>query len=128
VARVAGPLFLLTLGATLTGASVALILYGPANYIIASLGMLSCGLFSASYALTFVVAGYGLSPEYTGAAFRFTNMAIIAVGGLCLQPLIGFLALMRGHQVPDAASLSVLIWAQAAALVLLLPLIRGARK
>jgi hypothetical protein len=38
------------------------------------------------------------------------------------QPLIGILARMRGLVVPDANALSVLIWAQAIGLLLLLPL------
>ena len=49
-------------------------------------------------------------------------MAILAVGGLLFQPLIGVLARTRGLVVPDAGSLSVLIWAQVIGLVLLLPL------
>jgi hypothetical protein len=35
---------------------------------------------------------------------------------------------MRGHEVPDADSLSILIWAQGFALVLLIPLILHYRK
>ena len=49
-------------------------------------------------------------------------MAILAVGSLLFQPLIGILARMRGLVVPDANALSVLIWAQAIGLLLLLPL------
>jgi hypothetical protein len=51
-------------------------------------------------------------------------MLIIAVGGLALQPLIGMLADAHGRPVTDPGSLTILIWAQAAALILLLPFIR----
>jgi hypothetical protein len=46
--RLAGPLTLLGLGAVMTGASVALILYGPASFIVFSLGMLLCGMANGS--------------------------------------------------------------------------------
>jgi hypothetical protein len=55
------------------------------------------------------------------AAFGFANRAILAVGGLFFQPLIGILAKMKGLDAPDAESLSVLIWAQGVALFLLMP-------
>ena len=67
-----------------------------------------------------VVVGSSVPREYTGAAFGFANMAILAVGGLFFQPLIGILARMRGLVVPDANALSILIWAQAIGLLLLL--------
>jgi MFS family permease len=120
--RVAGPLPLLAFGAFMTGLSVAVILYGPATYLVLSLGMFFCGIANGSYALTFVVVGSSVPRQYTSAAFGFANMAILAVGGLLFQPLIGILAQMRGLVVPDADSLSVLIWAQAMGLLLLLPL------
>jgi MFS family permease len=117
--RLAGPLPLLAFGAVLTGLSVALILYGPATYLVFSLGMFLCGIANGSYALTFVIVGSAVPREYTGAAFGFANMAILAVGGLFFQPVIGVLAKIRGLAVPDAGSLSVLIWAQGIALLLL---------
>jgi hypothetical protein len=121
--RLAGPLPLLAFGAVMTGVSVALILYGPATYIIFSVGMFLCGIASGSYALTFVVVGSAVPREYRSAAFGSANMAILAVGGLFFQPLIGILAKIRGLSVPDANSLSILIWAQGVALLLLIPLI-----
>jgi MFS family permease len=105
----------------LTGLSVALILYGPATYLVFSLGMFLCGIANGSYALTFVIVGSAVPRELTSAAFGFVNMAILTVGGLFFQPLIGILAKMRGLAVPDADSLSVLIWAQGIALLLLIP-------
>jgi MFS family permease len=120
--RLAGPLSLLAFGAVMTGLSVSLILYGPASYLVFSLGMFFFGIANGSYALTFVVVGSSVPRQYTGAAFGFANMAILAVGGLLFQPLIGILARMRGLVVPDANALSVLIWAQAIGLLLLLPL------
>jgi hypothetical protein len=126
--RVAGPLTLLAFGAVTTGLSVAVILYGSASYLVFSLGMFFCGIASGSYALTFVVVGASVPRRYTSAAFGFANMAILAVGGLLFQPLIGILARMRGLVVPDAGSLSVLIWAQAIGLLLLLPLARRSRQ
>jgi MFS family permease len=121
--RLAGPLPLLAFGAVMTGVSVALILYGPATYIIFSVGMFLCGIANGSYALTFVVVGSAVPREYRSAAFGSANMAILAVGGLFFQPLIGILAKIRGLSVPDANSLSILIWAQGVALLLLIPLI-----
>ena len=55
--RVAGPLPLLALGALVTGLSVAVILYGPATYLVFALGMFFCGIANGSYALAFVVVG-----------------------------------------------------------------------
>jgi MFS family permease len=127
--RLAGPLPLLAFGAVMTAASVALILCGPASYLIFSLGMFLCGIANGSYALTFVVVASSVPREYTSAAFGFANMAILTVGGLFFfQPLIGILAKLRGLDVPDAGSLSVLIWAQAIALVLLIALLLGRRE
>jgi MFS family permease len=120
--RVAGPLPLLAFGACLTGLSVAVILYGPATYLVFALGMFFCGIANGSYALVFVVVGSSVPRQYTSAAFGFANMAILAVGGLLFQPLIGILARMRGLVVPDADSLSVLLWAQVIGVLLLLPL------
>jgi MFS family permease len=120
--RVAGPLTLLAFGAVMTGLAVAVILYGPASYLVLSLGMFFCGIANGSYALTFVVVSTSVPRQYTSAAFGFANMAILAVGGLLFQPLIGILARMRGLVVPDAGALSVLLWAQAIGLLLLLPL------
>ena len=106
----------------MTGLSVAVILYGPATYLVFALGMFFCGIANGSYALAFVVVGSSVPRQYTGAAFGLANMAILAVGGLLFQPLIGILARMRGLVVPDADALSVLIWAQAIGLLLLLTL------
>jgi MFS family permease len=126
--RLAGPLPLLASGAIMTALSIALILYGPASYLVFSLGMFFCGIANGSYALTFVVVGASVPRRYTSAAFGFANMAILAVGGLLFQPLIGILARMRGLVVPDADALSVLLWAQAIGLLLLLPLARRSRE
>ena len=112
----------------MTALAVALILYGPPSYLVFSLGMFFCGIANGSYALTFVDVGSIVPPEYISAAFGFANMAILAVGGLLFQPLIGILARMRGLVVPDANALSILIWAQAVGLLLLLPLIWRSRE
>ena len=121
--RLTGPLPLLAFGAVVTGASVALILYGPASYAIFAVGMFFCGIANGSYTLTFVVVASTVPREYTSAAFGLANMAILAVGGLFFQPLIGILARLRGLDTPDADSLSVLIWAQGVAMLLLIVLI-----
>jgi MFS family permease len=126
--RLAGPLPLLACGAVLTGLSVALILYGPATYLVFSLGMFLCGIANGSYALTFVIVGASVPREFTSAAFGFANMAILIVGGLFFQPLIGILARIRGLAVPDAGSLSVLIWAQGVALLLAILLSASSRE
>ena len=126
--RLAGPLPLLAFGAIMTAISVAIILYGPSTYLVFSLGMFLCGIANGSYALTFVIVGSAVPREYTGAAFGFANMLILTVGGLVFQPLIGILAKIRGLAVPDAGSLSVLIWAQGIALLLLVFLSLRARE
>jgi len=54
--------------------------------------------------------------QYTSAAFGIANMAILTVGGLFFEPLIGILTKLSGLDVPDAGSLSVLIWAPGIAL------------
>ena len=41
-----------------------------------------------------------------------TNMLIVGIGGLILQPLIRVLAHVRGLEVPDGTILSVTIVAQ----------------
>jgi len=125
--RVAGPLPLLAGGAVATGASVAVILYAPPSLLLASTAMFFCGFACASYALTFVVVKAEVSTADAGPVFAFANMLIIAVGGLALQPLIGVLADAWGRPVTDPGSLGILVWAQAAALLLLAPLIWRAR-
>jgi hypothetical protein len=82
--RLAGPLPLLAVGAIVTALSIALILYGPASYLVFSLGMFFCGIANGSYALTFVVVGASVPRRYTCATFGFANLAILAVGGLFL--------------------------------------------
>jgi predicted MFS family arabinose efflux permease len=119
--RLASPIALLGLGSLLTGASIAVILYGPPTFTVASLGMFFCGLASGSYALVFVIVKGEVPPEDAGPAFALANMLIIAVGGLILQPLIGILS-DAGHPVTDPASLSILLWVQGLGLILLLPL------
>jgi MFS family permease len=117
--RLAGPLPLLIVGAAMTGASVALILYAPPSVPLSCLGMLTCGFFCASYALAFVVAKSELAPADAGAGFAYVNMLVIAVGGLLLQPLIGILAEAQGRPVTEPRALAILVWAQAAGLLLL---------
>ena len=121
--RLADPVTLLGLGILLTAASVALILYGPPDFMLASLGMLLCGIGSGSYPLAFVIVKSEAPQEATGAALALANMLIIAVGGLVLQPLIGILADTYGRPVTDPESLGVLLWAQGLGLLLLVPLI-----
>jgi hypothetical protein len=87
----------------------ALIQYGPQSYFVFSLGMFLCGIANGSYVQTFVVVGSAVPREYTSAGFGIANMAILAVGGLFFQPLIGILARTRGLEVPHAESLNVLI-------------------
>jgi len=86
--------------------------------------MFFCGLFSGSYALSFVIARSQVADEDVGAAIAYTNMLIIAVAGLVLQPLIGLLADMRGQAVTEPAILSILLWTQILALILIVPLLR----
>jgi len=52
-------------------------------------------------------------------AMGMTNMLIMGIGGLILQPLIGVLAHVRGQPVPDAVALSVTIIAPLLALIVL---------
>lgn len=124
----AGPVRLLAFGAACTGASVAVILYAPPDLAVASLGMFLCGLSSGSYALSFVLVKSQVREEDVGAAVAYANMLIIGVAGLVLQPLIGWLADLRGGAVTDPSTLSVLAWAQLLGLLLIVPLRRFLRR
>jgi MFS family permease len=120
--KLAGPVHLLALGTVLTGASLAVILYAPPSLVVASLAMFTCGVFSGSYALSFVIARSQVADEDVGAAIAYANMLIIGLAGLVLQPLIGLLADMRAQPVTDPGALSILLWAQVLGLILLGPL------
>ena len=56
----------------------------------------------------------------SGVAMGLTNMAIMGIGAMMFQPLIGILAHSRGQEVPGATTLSVIILAQLLALAVLL--------
>jgi MFS family permease len=122
--NLASPVRLLAFGALSTGAAVALILYAPPSLVVAPLGMFFCGLFSGSYAVSFVIAKSSVADADVGTAIAYANMLMIGIGGLVLQPLIGLLADLRGQAVTDPAVLSILLWAQVLGLILIVPLRR----
>lgn len=78
--------------------------------------MFLCAIGNGSYALILVAVASSVPRQYTSAAFGIANMAILTVGGLFFEPLIGILTKLSGLDVPDAGSLSVLIWAPGIAL------------
>ena len=117
--RLAGPMVLLSFGALFTGLAVAVILFAPPSIVVASFGMLACGIASGAYALSFVLAKAEVPESESGAAIAFANMLIMAVGGLVLQPLIAIVAQAEGRAVTSPDALAILIWAQGLGLLLL---------
>ncbi|MCE9516201.1 MAG: hypothetical protein K8R24_09785, partial [Mycobacterium sp.] len=81
--------------------------------------MFALGLCNAFYTLSFTMVKDRARPELSCVAMGMTNMLIMGISGLILQPLIGVLAHMRGQPVPDAVALSVTIIAPLLALIVL---------
>mgnify|MGYP003430145285 FL=1 len=123
------PGFLLGLGAVGTGVMMALILFVLDGGAVLSGAMFVLGVFNSFYAVSFTMVKDAAPEQLSGVAMGLTNMLIVGIGGLILQPLIGVLAHARGLEVPDATILSVTIVAQVFAVVILVVVgLAGARK
>lgn len=110
---------LLAVGAVGTGVMMALVLFVLHGQVAQSIAMFVLGVFNSFYALSFAMVKDNASERLSGVAMGLTNMLVVGVGGLILQPLIGVLAHKSGQQVPDGAVLSVTIVAQGLALAVL---------
>ena len=110
---------LLAIGAAGTTVALALILFVLHGQGAQSAAMFVMGVFNSTYALAFTMVK-DESPEHlSGVAMGLTNMAIMGIGAMLFQPLIGILAHARGQEVPGATTLSVIILAQLLALAVL---------
>jgi MFS family permease len=110
---------LLAVGAVGTAVTMVLILFVLRGQVALSAAMFVLGAFNASYALSFSMVKDEAPQQLSGIAMGLTNMLIMGIGGLVFQPLIGVLAHVRGHGVPDATTLSVTVVAQLFALAVL---------
>lgn len=117
--RLGMPARLLALGAVGTGVMMGLILFVLRGEVLQSVAMFVLGVFNSFYALSFTMVKDKAPQQLSGVAMGMTNMLVVGIGGLILQPLIGVLAHARGQEVPDAVALSVTIVAQLLALVVL---------
>ena len=81
--------------------------------------MFVLGVFNSTYALAFTMVKDESPDHLSGVAMGLTNMAIMGIGAMLFQPLIGILAHARGQEVPGATTLSVILVAQLLALVVL---------
>lgn len=118
--RFGRPAMLLAVGAVGTAVAMVLILFVLRGQVALSTAMFVLGMFNASYALSFSMVKDEAPQQLSGVAMGLTNMLIMGIGGLAFQPLIGVLAHLRGHSVPDAITLSVTVVAQIFALAVLM--------
>lgn len=114
---------LLAIGAAGTTVTLALILFVLHGQWPQSAAMFVLGIFNSTYALAFTMVKDESAEHLSGVAMGLTNMAIMGIGAMLFQPLIGILAHARGQDVPGGTTLSVIIVAQLLALVVL----RGGR-
>ena len=110
---------LLAVGAAGTTVALALILFVLHCQWPLSVAMFVLGVFNSTYALAFTMVKDESPDHLSGVAMGLTNMAIMGIGAMLFQPLIGILAHARGQEVPGATTLSVIIVAQLLALVVL---------
>jgi len=110
---------LLALGAVGTALSMMGILFGGGHFLALSVLTFLLGVFDSSYALSFTMVESHVPREHAGVALGLTNMMIMGIGGLVFQPLIGLAGHRHGLEVPDANALSLIVWAQAGAILLL---------
>lgn len=115
--RAAG--LVLALGGIGTGVMMALILFVLHGHMALSAAMFVLGVFNSFYAVSFTMVKDVAPERLSGVAMGVTNMLIVGIGGLILQPLLGVLAHARGLAVPDAPILAVTIGAQILAVVIL---------
>lgn len=111
---------LLAIGAAGTTVTLAMILFVLQGQAPLSAAMFVLGFFNSTYALAFTMVKDESPDHLSGVAMGLTNMAIMGIGAMLFQPLIGILAHTRGQEVPGATTLSVIIVAQLIALVILL--------
>jgi MFS family permease len=111
---------LLAIGAAGTTVTLALILFVLHGQAAQSAAMFVLGVFNSTYALAFTMVKDVSAEHLSGVAMGLTNMAIMGIGAMLFQPLIGILAHARGQEVPGATTLSVIIVAQLLALAVLL--------
>ncbi len=111
---------LLAVGAAGTAVTLAMILFVLHGQGTQSAAMFVLGFFNATYALAFTMVKDESPDHLSGVAMGLTNMAIMGIGAMLFQPLIGILAHARGQEVPGATTLSVIIVAQFLALAILL--------
>lgn len=110
---------LLAVGAAGTAVTLILILFVLHGQVTQSVAMFILGVFNSSYALAFTLVKDAAPDHLSGVAMGLTNMAIMGIGAMLFQPLIGLLAHARGEDVPGAATLSTIIVAQILALAIL---------
>ncbi len=110
---------LLAVGAAGTTVALALILFVLHGQWPLSVAMFVLGVFNSTYALAFTMVKDESPDHLSGVAMGLTNMAIMGIGAMLFQPLIGILAHARGQEVPGATTLSVILVAQLLALVVL---------
>ncbi len=110
---------LLAVGAAGTTVALALILFVLQGQWPLSVAMFVLGVFNSTYALAFTMVKDESPDHLSGVAMGLTNMAIMGIGAMLFQPLIGILAHARGQEVPGATTLSVILVAQLLALVVL---------
>ena len=106
-------------GAAGTTVALALILFVLHGQWPLSVAMFVLGVFNSTYALAFTMVKDESPDHLSGVAMGLTNMAIMGIGAMLFQPLIGILAHARGQEVPGATTLSVILVAQLLALVVL---------
>ena len=70
---------------------MALILFVLDGGAVLSGAMFVLGLFNSFYAVSFTMVKDAAPKQLSGVAMGLTNMLIVGIGGLILQPLIGVL-------------------------------------
>lgn len=117
--RYGRPALLLAIGAVGTAVMMGLILFVLQGQVQQSAAMFILGVCNSAYVLSFTMAEEKAPTRLSGVAMGLTNMLIVGIGGLILQPLLGILAHARGLDVPDGVVLTVTIAAQVVALLVL---------
>lgn len=110
---------LLAVGAAGTTVTLAMILFVLDGQGPQSAAMFVLGVFNSTYALAFTMVKDESPKRLSGVAMGLTNMAVMGIGAMLFQPLIGVIAHARGEEVPGATTLSVIIVAQLLALAVL---------
>jgi MFS family permease len=87
-------------GALLSLIFISIVLYYPAlSYTNLNICIFLYGLFSASEIIVFIMAKENSRAQLSGTVFAATNM-IVTLGGVILQPFVGFLLdLSRDHNM-----------------------------